>query len=72
MAWFNYFCTKNKIKKCDYLKPQMLTITVNTFENIDTKFHNDPRKTSGDTVCTFISGGLTLVALLSALMANTC
>ena len=26
----------------------MLTITVNTFENIDTKFHNDPRKTLGD------------------------
>ena len=26
----------------------MLTIAVNTIENIDTKFHNDPRKTLGD------------------------
>ena len=26
----------------------MLTITVNTFENVDTKFHNDPMKTSGN------------------------
>ena len=26
----------------------MQTITVNTFENIDTKFHNDQRKIIGD------------------------
>ena len=30
------------------IKLQMLTITVNIFENIDTKFHNDQRKTIGD------------------------
>ena len=31
----------------------MLTVTVNTFENIDKKFHNNPRKTLGDTYIHF-------------------
>ena len=30
------------------INPQISTITLNTFENIDKKFHNDPRKTLGD------------------------
>ena len=40
----------------------MLTFTVNTFENIDTEFHNDPRKTLGD-MYIYFRGGLTFVAL---------
>ena len=43
-------------------KPQMITITLNTFENIDKKFHNDPRKTLGD-MCIYFRGGLTFVVL---------
>ena len=30
------------------INPQISTITLNTFENIEKKFHNDPRKTLGD------------------------
>ena len=39
----------------------MLTITEN-IENIDTKFHNDQRKTIGD-MYIFFQGGLTFVEL---------
>ena len=38
----------------------MLTITLNTFENNDTKFNNDQRKTDGDI---YIYVGGTLVEL---------
>ena len=41
----------------------MVTITVNTFENIDTKFHNDQIKALVDTYIHF-RGGHTLVELL--------
>ena len=43
----------------------MLTITVNTFENIDTKFHNDQRKTVGDMYICYRGEGLTFVELFS-------
>ena len=41
----------------------MLTITVNTFENIDTKFHNDQKKIIGDMYIYFWEGRLTFVEL---------
>ena len=42
----------------------MLTLTANTFENIDKKFHNDPRKTLGD-MYIFSGGDLLLLHCLS-------
>ena len=44
------------------INPQILTIILNIFENIDKKFHNDPRKTLGD-MYIYFRGGLTFVAL---------
>ena len=49
------------------MKPKMLTVTLNTFENIGKKFYNDPRKTLGDMYIYFGGGGLTFVELLEGL-----
>ena len=46
------------------INPQFLTITLNTFENIDKKLHNDPRKTLGD-MYIYFRVELTFVALFT-------
>ena len=43
----------------------MPTPMVNTFENIDTKFHNDQRKTIGTMYVHSFQGGFTFVLLFS-------
>ena len=47
----------------------MLTLTFNTFENIDTKFHIDQRKTAGDMYFSF-RGDLLLVNRLYHLLEH--
>ena len=46
----------------------MLTTTVNTFENIDTKFHNDQSKTIG-VMNIYFRGGFTLVELFTLIFS---
>ena len=50
----------------------MLTITVNTFKNIYTKFHNDPRKTLGDMYINFRGDFLLLNCLGVSSSTGNC
>ena len=52
------------------IKPEMLTITVNTFKNIDKKFHNDPRKTLWGYVHLFQGGDLLLLTCVYTILGE--